>query len=86
MEWSISRNHKDEAKKLNLKVVGGILVVDLDSIPSGINVDEFLDNLIKKGVLLKRRTRFRIKRAHRNKSRKNSKDKFLDTNSGMEQR
>lgn len=86
MEWSISRNHKDEAKKLNLKVVGGILVVDLDSIPSGINVDEFLDNLIKKGVLLKRRTRFRIKRTHRNKSKKNPKDKFLDMNSGMEQR
>lgn len=57
MNWRINRSKQGVAKELQLDVVGGVLIISLDSIPTGLTVAEYLDYLIKNKIVIRERQR-----------------------------
>lgn len=62
MIWKINRDKKGKAKELSLQVLGGCLIVELDAIPTGLSVSEYLDFLIKEKVIVRERQRVYFKK------------------------
>ena len=50
MKWKIVDNEK--AKELHLEELSGILVIDIVNIPSGMSIEEYLDFIQEKNVVI----------------------------------
>lgn len=53
MKWKINKDREEEAARLNVQILDGVLTVNIDDVPNGMHVDDFVDYLINKGIVTK---------------------------------
>lgn len=67
MKWKINRDKNGLAKELHVEVIGGVLVIDVDTIPDNMDMREYMKFLVNNKIVLRQRKRVYLKKKRNEK-------------------